>query len=274
MSASQPPKAVGFFIPRPMAKFRIFGFPPSGSRASVFRNMMKDLPEDIELGAVEYPGRGFRIKEEAVADTVVLAEILVPSLAPLLSEKPYIFWGPSIGSQVAFECIRIMRRKKIGPLPVGIVINSRWAPSYDFHSISFYANMEIPPSDDQKLLDLLVYYGGISKPFLENPTYKALVPGILKDFKNDLIMAQCYEFKDDPENKLDLPVAAFGGTEDQSTPLEGLQSWKSHAKEGEYYEKMYKGKHMFFLENDEVYKKYLAEMVQVARGWFQKDQKL
>lgn len=57
---ANPPKAVGFFAPRPNASYRIFCFPPAGGQASSFRVFAKEISEDFEVGCIEYAGRGMR----------------------------------------------------------------------------------------------------------------------------------------------------------------------------------------------------------------------
>jgi hypothetical protein len=57
-----PPNAKPYIIPfkRTNPKYRLFCLPPSGGKSSFFRTICKDMPQDCEVIALEYPGRGLR----------------------------------------------------------------------------------------------------------------------------------------------------------------------------------------------------------------------
>src|SRR5690349_1583466 len=75
--------------PNPQARFRLFCFPYAGGGASLFRNWANRLPGEIEVCAVQLPGREDRLTEPAFTRMPLLVEALASVLSPWLQDKPY-----------------------------------------------------------------------------------------------------------------------------------------------------------------------------------------
>lgn len=93
-----------FLIPqaRPNAKMRIICFPYAGGNTSTFSHWSSQLPDEIELVAAQYPGRTSRIFEPMHNKMDDLVADLITTI-PKYLDKPYILFGHSLGSRVAFE---------------------------------------------------------------------------------------------------------------------------------------------------------------------------
>ena len=68
------------FAPRPAARARLFCFGHAGGSAAVFRKWAELLPADVEMLAVQLPGRGGRLSEPVVDSIPALVERLLPAL--------------------------------------------------------------------------------------------------------------------------------------------------------------------------------------------------
>ena len=73
---------------------RLFCFPYAGAGTSIFRTWRERLPSDIEICAIQLPGREKRIREPLIKDLSSLLDKLVPALLPYL-DRPFAFFGHS-----------------------------------------------------------------------------------------------------------------------------------------------------------------------------------
>src|SRR5262245_63225231 len=107
---------LAYVSPRPAASVRLFCFPYAGGGASVFRGWADCLPGAVEVCPVQMPGRETRFREPAFTRLPPLVEALAASLRPHL-DRPFAFFGHSLGALVAFELARRLRRDR-GPEPI------------------------------------------------------------------------------------------------------------------------------------------------------------
>src|SRR5947209_4907352 len=96
------------FQPNPRARLRLFCFPFAGGAASAYRRWAGLLPADVEVAAVQLPGREGRFREPAFTSLDALLDALVPALRPAL-DRPFAFFGHSMGGVTAFEAARRLR---------------------------------------------------------------------------------------------------------------------------------------------------------------------
>jgi len=116
------------FTSRPEAALRLICFSHAGGSASAYRDWATDLPDRIEVVAVEYPGRGSQIAEPACTAMADLAEAATEALSPL-TERPYALFGHSMGAAAAYEtALRLREQEK--PEPVRLVVSGREPPQH------------------------------------------------------------------------------------------------------------------------------------------------
>jgi len=127
----------------PQARFHLFCFPYAGGGASLFRHRANRLPSEVEGCTVQFPGREDRLTEPAFTRMPPLVEALANALFPSLQDKPYAFFGHSMGAFVSFELVRSLRTQQhalTGPLQ--LFISAQRAP-------------QIPDSDPPSMLWLI-----------------------------------------------------------------------------------------------------------------------
>ena len=105
----------------PKTRLRLFCFLYAGGGASIFRQWSENMPEGVEVCAVQLPGRENRIAEPPFRILASLVEAMVEALAPYF-DVPFAFFGHSLGAKIAFELVRELRRKK-GIQPVHLFVS-------------------------------------------------------------------------------------------------------------------------------------------------------
>jgi medium-chain acyl-[acyl-carrier-protein] hydrolase len=98
----------------------------TGRIPSIFRKWSKDLMDDAELVAIQLPGREERFNEPLLSNVSQVVDNLCQNFNNYL-DKPFIFFGHSIGALIAFEFVRALRRKRM-PKPEHLIISGTKAP--------------------------------------------------------------------------------------------------------------------------------------------------
>lgn len=197
------------------ARLRLVLFPYAGGRPAAFRSWPLELPPDIEVVAVSYPGRGARLNETPVTRADALAARVAAALAPGL-DVATAFFGHSMGALVAFETARALRREGLRQ-PVLLCPSGQAAPDLPVTEHPLHAL----PDDD--FLAALREMGGTPPEILASQELMTL---LLPSLRADFELCERYAFA--PEPPLDIPLVAFAGTHDPEAPESEVQRWSTH----------------------------------------------
>ena len=221
--------------PNPRASMRLFCFPYAGGRAAVFRTWPDELPAGIEFYVIELPSRGRRIKEPPITRIEPLVRGIAGAIEPLL-DKPFCFFGHSMGALTSFELARLLRREG-RPLPLHLFVSGAVAPQFrDSHPVTF----DLP---EPEFLDVLRRLNGTPSEVLEN---EELLQLVLPTLRADFELLQVYEYADEPP--FSFPITAFGGLQDKEVSPEDLEAWRVQTA-STFILRNFPGDH-FFLHSD------------------------
>ena len=217
--------------PNFLASLRLFCFPYAGGDAFSFRSWPEQLPSTIEVCPIELPGRGMRIKEPPFTQLPLLVEELAQSILPYL-DKPFVFFGHSLGALVSFELARLLRRIHACS-PTHLFISGHCAPQI------LYSVPPIHTLPDVDFIKELSRLHGTSETALANEELmQLLLPALRADF--EVFATYTYQ----PESPLNCPLTAFGGLQDPSMSCEMLEAWQSQTS-ATFAMKMFPGNHFF-----------------------------
>jgi medium-chain acyl-[acyl-carrier-protein] hydrolase len=235
--------------PRPPARARLFCFPYAGVGGSVYRQWPNALPRALEVCTMQLPGREQRSREAAKTSIAELVHELVPALLPHL-DLPFAIFGHSMGAVLASEVTRALAEAG-QPLPQHLLVSGR-RPA---HVPGTESPMHGLP-DSAFVAELNRRYRGIPAEILEQPDLMALFIPILRA---DLAALETHL----PARRapLSCPITAFGGADDQLTPREHLDAWRSETS-GAFQVRVYPGEH-FFLNSERP--KLLADIAAVLQ---------
>jgi pyochelin biosynthetic protein PchC len=205
------------FHPAPAAKARLVCLPHAGGSASFYFPVSRALAPDVEVLAVQYPGRQDRRAEPFVPTIAELAD----ALSALLREKtdrPLALFGHSMGATVAYEVTR--RLEAAGIPPSALFVSGRRAPSR-------YRSDGVHTRSDEGVLAELRRLSGTEADLLGD---EEVVRMILPALRNDYRAVETHQHVPGPP--LSVPLTAFTGTEDPVAPLPDVEAWAEHTTGG------------------------------------------
>ncbi len=200
-------------IPNFEADLRLFCFPYAGASSLIFRTWSQHLPKSIEVFPVELPGRGTQMKLPPFHKLEPLVETIVDSIEPYL-DKPFAFFGHSMGGLLSFEVTRALRRK-YGISPVQLFISARRAPQIP-HPYPPIHNLP-----DAEFIEKLRLLQGTPEAILENAE---LMKIILPNIRADFAVLETYIYKHEPP--LNCPISVLGGLKDEEASLNEIIAWR------------------------------------------------
>jgi surfactin synthase thioesterase subunit len=237
---------------RQAAGVRLLCFPYAGGGPSVFRHWPQHLSTDIEVCAVQLPGREARMKEPPIGElrrlVVELAEVVEPYF-----DRPVALFGHSIGGLIAFELAREMRRRH-GIEPVHLFVSGCPAP-------------QVPDSDplydlpEDEFMERMRRFNGTPREVLEHPEMMQLMlPALRADFS----LRDTYAYVEEPP--LRCPISALGGMNDRCVRTEILERWREHTSEA-FQLWLFQGDHFFLRTAQAAVVESVAATLQRYRNW-------
>ncbi|WP_422925598.1 thioesterase II family protein [Singulisphaera sp. PoT] len=222
--------------PNSDARLRLFGFPYAGGGAMIYRSWCAALSPEIDVFSLQLPGRESKSGQPPFQRIGDLIEALAASMSVEI-DRPYAFFGQSMGALIAFELLRRLRRDGL-PAPEFFVASARVAPQLPLRRQSFHHLPEPEFRDELRRMD------GIPAALFDYPELLEVVSPTLRA---DFALSDHYDYK--PEPPLDCPVIAIGGDQDAWVQREDLEGWREQTT-GDFRCHVLSGNH-FFLKSSE-----------------------
>ncbi|MDP4176024.1 MAG: alpha/beta fold hydrolase [Bacteroidota bacterium] len=196
----------------PRSNKRLFCFPYAGGSSIVFRKWPENLPENIELAAIELPGRGRRLHEPLIKEIHPLVDKLTEDVYTQL-KKPFYLFGHSMGALIAFEFACALK-EKYDLEPEHLYVSAHAAPQI--------CRKENPLHNLPRIefIERLKELNGIPKEVLANEELMDLVIPILRA---DFTICETYRYEH--QVVLSCPISVFGGLYDSSVKKADLEPW-------------------------------------------------
>ncbi|HVG20350.1 MAG TPA: alpha/beta fold hydrolase [Blastocatellia bacterium] len=227
----RPAPWVSFPRRNPQSRARLFCLPYAGGGASVFRSWPDLLPEDIEVCPVNLPGRGVRLREPPYTSMAPLAQEVARALLPY-ADKPFAFFGHSMGALISFEIARHLRGQ-YGLIMSHLFVSACVAPQL---------RVAIPQTHllpDDQFTEELYRLNGTPQELLAAPEFmKVVLPALRADFS----ICETYNYAGEPP--LDCPITAYGGSDDKHVKSEHLEAWREQTTSS-FAVHLFRGGHFF-----------------------------
>lgn len=220
--------------PLPDAPLRLFCFAHAGGGTTMYWPWRSVLAPDVDVRPVLLPGRESRVREAPYRSIDDLIGPLCDGLAPFL-DRPYVFFGHSFGSLVAYEAARRLLDAGL-PGPAALIVSARPAPRLPRWRRRF------SDLDDVQFLAKVGALNGTPPQVLEQPgLVRLLLPGLRADFEAN----ENYTWQ--PGAALHCPISAYMGAEDPAVDRDELLAWHAETS-GEFTLRVFPGDHFYLAD--------------------------
>ncbi|WP_172381342.1 thioesterase II family protein [Streptomyces sp. MNP-20] len=218
---------------RPGHRRRLICFPHAGAGAAAYTAWAERLPADVELVAVQLPGRQNRITEEPFTEVGPLVRVLVHALRAVL-DGPVAFFGHSCGAALAYELAQALRaRGHRGPEQ--LFLSAQPAPG----RTGVRQLHELP---DDEFRAEIIRLGGIEAEILAD---EDVMGSLLTVLRADFALWERHRLTAGPP--LECPVTVLAGTADPRSPVDTLSAWSACTTK-DVTTRLYEGGHFYFLD--------------------------
>lgn len=215
------------------ARVRLFCFPYAGGAASIFRAWHQHLPAEIQVCAMQLPGRENRLQEQPRTSAAALVGEMLPDLLPYL-DMPYAIFGHSMGALLAYELAQQLNQRQVR-MPEYLFVSGHRAPMLPrrnppLHSIA---------SDQEFLAGIQQRYNNLPAVLFDDAELRSIFVPLLRA---DLTIAETYVSS--CSQRLPCPIVALGGVADPHVTPAELQAWQELAQ-GSFGRHLFPGDHFY-----------------------------
>ncbi|GLU36689.1 MULTISPECIES: alpha/beta fold hydrolase [Pseudomonas] len=197
--------------------FRLLCLPHAGGSASFFRDWRKHLEPDVELLAVQYPGREERYGEAPAASLEAMAACIAEACAGL-DERPLALFGHSMGAAVAYEVALALQGRGRAPLHLFV---SAHPPPHRQRGGSLHRQ-----ADAALLADVRRQSDGLPWALDEPAVRELFLPALRADYR--LIE----RYRRERVEPLDCPVSLLLGEDDDEVNDDEALAWAAASRCG------------------------------------------
>jgi medium-chain acyl-[acyl-carrier-protein] hydrolase len=237
---------------KPLDGPRLLCFPYAGGGANIFRAWQANLP-GIEVCPVQLPGRERRMLEPPLNRMGELVSALLRGLNTWL-DRPFALFGHSNGALIAFELANALARAG-APTPAHLFVSGCAAP----HLLATLPEAPHVHTDEQLVAELRRLAATPEEIMRNREAIDLILPAV----RADMEMFAAYVHA--PAALLDIPITAFGGTQDEEVPESTVRAWASHTASRFAYEPI-PGDHFFVLSHKGAIQSALREALAPLRS--------
>jgi len=204
-------------------RLRLFCLPYFAGGASIFNQWHEQLPEDIEVCAIQFPGREKRGDEKPYTDVNDLIKKMAEVMEPLLT-TPVAFYSHSSGAWIALELVRYLR-KHLEVHPVKFMVGGAKAAHIDSDFKFLKAIQADEVYKDKNIPNIKGHLKSLEIPnsILENDkVFNEMLPAL----RADILLSKNYIYYED--EPLNCPIIAFAGIDDSVFSEEQIRAWEKY----------------------------------------------
>lgn len=243
--------------PNPQARLRLYCFHFAGGSASAYRTwpaLFAPIHPEIEVSAVQLPGRENRLKEQPFMQVAPLVDTLVSVLRPEL-DRPFAFFGHSMGAIVAYELAQALTG--MGAPPSHLFVSGRRAPIMPERYLSLHQAV----TDDALLRAVQQRYGNLPELLFQDAELKAIFAPLLRA---DFTLVETYS--PSTLKPLPCPITALGGVADPIATRPELEAWQA-LTQGRFALHMLPGNHFYLQEQSGALTQLVAKALTISEGF-------
>ncbi|QDZ18013.1 thioesterase [Chloropicon primus] len=217
-----------YYQPVENPKVRLFAFHWAGGSASSYNGAAwRELPEGVEVLAVQLPGREKRGGERTPSTAQEAARLTVKALSRFFVKGgvPTAIFAHSMGTWVAFEFVRELRKQNL-QLPELMIVSNLAAPQTEESSRPWRRNASL--TEDQFKEECRAW--GVNEIVMKDNFWK----NYHLPFRRDFTIFDEYKYKE--EDPLDTAVVCFLSAKDPRITRELMAPWSTQSKNKRAFE--------------------------------------
>jgi surfactin synthase thioesterase subunit len=223
----------------------IYALPYAGGHSLVYRNLKQLLEPDVQLVALEPPGRGKRMKEPLLTDIHLMAQDVYAQIKEHSAGLEYALLGHSMGALVAYLISTLAETDVPGQVK-HLFCSAHGAPSVP-KGVENGENPRYKASSE----DFWAYIESLGALPPELKAHEELMSYFEPIVRADIQALECYRYE--PTDKpLNIPLTVFYGTSDTETPVSALLHWQRESSLPVHYIPQNGGHFGFFEDIDNV----------------------
>jgi medium-chain acyl-[acyl-carrier-protein] hydrolase len=193
-------------------KARLFCFPHGGATALAYRAWQPAVGGEVEIVAVEPPGRGSRASEPLESSIDRVVTLLTEPVLDYAGNLPYAVFGHSMGALMAFH-LALEAAAAANP-PKALVVSACPPPGRRAGAPS------VSGLSDDEFIEHVASIGGTPPGMFDDPLIaKLLLPVLRADF------LACETYRPPAGRRVEVPLLAVGGSDDQTATPDDLAAW-------------------------------------------------
>jgi medium-chain acyl-[acyl-carrier-protein] hydrolase len=218
------------------ADYNLICLPFAGGFAEYYLSWRHHLSADTNLCPVQLPGRSYLWQETAYTDMQPLLNAMLPALTPLLTSRPYILFGHSMGGYIAYEFCKRLKREQL-PLPEILAVSSVPAPQY------WRSRKMLSELTEQEFYHFFIKLGGFPPEILKHEAFVKMQMSLLR---SDIMLCESCVYQAPAE--FTFPVIAMGGNEDEYVMMQSMAAWQAETSSDFSLHEMH-GHHFYLNEH-------------------------
>ena len=168
---------------------------------------------EVELIAIQLPGREARSSEPFITDINVVTKQITNNFYKYQTTLPFIFFGHSLGSIIAFEVANELQRCHF-KIPKYLIVSGHDAPQSQSKEEALHH------LSDDLFMKGLMKYQGMPDEILQ---HKELLEVLLPRLRADFTLSETYQYR--KNTPLECPILALGGKDDPTVNHSELADW-------------------------------------------------
>lgn len=237
------------YHPADAGRTRLVCFPHAGGSASFYHPVSLRFSPDVDVVALQYPGRQDRRHEPLIDSIAELADQVAAQLLTL-SARPTVFFGHSMGAVLAFETAWRLEQRHAGPR--SLVLSGRRGPRT-------VRAENVHTWDDDDIVAELKVLNGTDLSLLDDDFLRIALPAIRNDYK-------AIESYTCPMGRVvRCPITVLTGDADPKTTIQEANSWRQHTT-GHFRIQVFPGGHFYLVkQHDQVNAQIARELRTLER---------
>lgn len=254
-------------------KLRVLCFHAAGSAESLYTspgtglvNWAKEA-KNIEVCAFDYPGRDKLLKHEKISVTTKLAEDLLATIYEKMTDGvPYMVWGHSVGTWVAFEFLMLARMIGL-PMPVAAFFAAFPAPHMPEGRRTWHRNKDL---NDKQMQEELrnwdkEHFDGMGKVVFDPTEWGRTWEPLMR---SDFCLFDQYRFGHTGAPKFSFPIHAMHFEKEHYNTADQVEMWRDWT-DGPFDFQIMKGMgHLTCVYKPDQKKEYFAKVTDHMKKYF------